>query len=234
MSLIIMLSKLLEFRWIFLAILLMQFNLYLEAQSSSSIKIIHYPDTMKEFDTLNFVTASAVLDNAKPTLGGCSPLVQYTDSLQMNYLVYDLVFDFTGPFVHFCTRQDTFSYVSLPQGKYSLVCHYNWVDSSGNPPLKGVRPSSDTVSFYVKTVTGIKENSLDKITIAPNSVKDVLFINGLDRKQYSYEIWDTQGKLIELGRLSDSNLNRSALKAGLYISRLKNKNGKSEQKFIKQ
>src|SRR5690606_27945910 len=77
---------------IILIILLTQFNLYIEAQSSSSIKIIHYPDTMEEFDSLNFVAASAVLDTEEPFVG-CSPLIRYRDSLQMNYLVYDLVFD---------------------------------------------------------------------------------------------------------------------------------------------
>ncbi|MEX2379898.1 MAG: T9SS type A sorting domain-containing protein [Vicingaceae bacterium] len=215
---------------IILITLLVQFNLFVEAQPP--IRIVHFSDTIKESDTLSFVTSSVVIDNVEP-FTGCSPLIRYSDSLQMNYLVYDLVFDFTGPFIQSCIRKDTFSYVNLLQGNYSLVCHHNWVDSTGSPPKKGVRVGSDTVSFYVKTVTGIKENSLDKITIAPNPVKDVLFLNDLDNEEYSYEIWDAQGKLIELGRLRGSKLNLSALKAGLYIFRLKNKNGESEQKFIK-
>jgi energy-converting hydrogenase Eha subunit B len=80
-------------------------------------------------------------------------------------------------------------------------------------------------------------NSFERnnVTIAPNPVKDVFKISNLDSvTNYSYQIINTQGQLIDQGKLSQDTINTIHMKQGVYILRLFDGTKEMVTKFIKE
>ncbi|QIG89023.1 T9SS type A sorting domain-containing protein [Chryseobacterium sp. POL2] len=72
------------------------------------------------------------------------------------------------------------------------------------------------------------------VTIYPNPVKDILYVNNADAKTL-VKITDLSGRQIKETQLLDNRVNLTELKSGTYIITIIDKNGKStNQKFVKK
>jgi len=97
---------------------------------------------------------------------------------------------------------------------------------------RNVNNYSSTKSNIVSSLgTGIDEKSENKIMIYPNPVEDVLSL--AITEMVSYEVYSLQGSLVMQGT-TDSKINVSALRSGLYQLRCKNNNLWSAYKFMKK
>jgi Leucine-rich repeat (LRR) protein len=79
----------------------------------------------------------------------------------------------------------------------------------------------DTIIQITMLATGFPVSSLENITVYPNPVHDVLYINC--DKCYYIEVFDITGKRVS-GMKNKYEINLSGLKEGIYFLRLKNKN----------
>ncbi len=79
----------------------------------------------------------------------------------------------------------------------------------------------DTSIQVIMLITGIQNSSLEKVSIYPNPVHDVLHIS--TDKYFFIEIFDITGKHI-LSEKNKYEINLSGLKEGIYFLRLKSKN----------
>ena len=72
----------------------------------------------------------------------------------------------------------------------------------------------------------------DKLILFPNPVKDIVFINATDSKEYFYQIYSMSGQMVKAGKFVNKQTNISMLPAGAYLVRINN----SERvvKIIKQ
>lgn len=75
----------------------------------------------------------------------------------------------------------------------------------------------------------------NKVTIAPNPVKEVLKISNLDTiTNCTYQIINMQGQLIEEGKLTQDTISTIYIKQGVYVLRLSNGIKEMVAKFIKE
>lgn len=97
---------------------------------------------------------------------------------------------------------------------------------------RNVNNYSSTKSNVVSSLgTGIDETQENKIIIYPNPVEDVLYL--AINEIVSYEIYSLQGSLVVQGT-TNSKIDVSALKSGLYQLRCKNNNLWLAYKFMKK
>lgn len=71
------------------------------------------------------------------------------------------------------------------------------------------------------------------VSLYPNPVRDVLFIN-TQQKVQTIEIYDINGRLVSTQSIKDNHVNVSFLPKGYYIAVVTTSLGKEKQKFIKQ
>lgn len=126
------------------------------------------------------------------------------------------------------------------------VCHIK----EGDPGVAVLffPPSDEHLSSYVSNLNYSKvetvENSNEakeiiiknNIQLIPNPAKDVLVLQSNGAKNYTVEIYDTMGQLIEQEKVNaNENIIVSHLKRGIYIFKIYNQNELAQiQKIILQ
>ena len=76
---------------------------------------------------------------------------------------------------------------------------------------------------------GIQNNTLTTLKLYPNPAQDVLYIDGLDGKEFEYEVLSIEGKLLQKGK-SQGEIAVKELKKGNYVLRI----GQQQVAFVKQ
>ena len=193
-----------------------------------------YTDTVLVGSQFLFETSSAVRDNG-PSPTFCSPLIGQNDTLKVDTLFYDLIFNVTPPWVNGCTRLDTFNYTFNLAGKYVLVCYWTFIDSL-DPNSNNIRFHSDTNEIYVQAnSTYLSEQKKNYLTVFPNPVSDKLNLQNLQNSEIEYiQIWNTKGQLIKSHFEASHQLDVSKLPCGIYFLKVIGKEKNWLQKFIKQ
>lgn len=100
-------------------------------------------------------------------------------------------------------------------------------DANGNE--EGVVPKLQITSLPAtkaavplsKTEIGDKIKA-NKITVYPNPVKNVLYINASVEKGYYYQIYNMSGQLVKSGKFENKQTDLSALVTGTYLMRINN------------
>ena len=72
----------------------------------------------------------------------------------------------------------------------------------------------------------------DKLMVFPNPVKNLLYIDTNDSKEYYYQIYNMAGQMVEEGKFNNKQTDISKLPAGNYLIRINN--SESVVKIIKQ
>ncbi|AZA52399.1 T9SS type A sorting domain-containing protein [Chryseobacterium sp. G0201] len=74
--------------------------------------------------------------------------------------------------------------------------------------------------FAKKQIEEIQKNN-KKLTVFPNPVKSILYINA-DDKDYYYQIYNASGQLVKQGKFENRQTNVSSLTQGAYLVRINN------------
>ncbi|GAB0156350.1 hypothetical protein CHRYSEOSP005_16140 [Chryseobacterium sp. Alg-005] len=100
-------------------------------------------------------------------------------------------------------------------------------DANGNE--EGVIPKLQITSLPVtKAATPLTDKEIgdkikaDKITVYPNPVKNVLYINASGDRGYYYQIYNMSGQLVKTGKFENKQTDLSALVTGTYLMRINN------------
>lgn len=101
----------------------------------------------------------------------------------------------------------------------------------------GSQAYSLIVSGFDQVSLSNSQFSQNKITVYPNPVNDVLYVNSELNNFTAYELFDIQGRLIKKETLSNLNsfeIETSSLIKGLYMLNLKSDKGVFTQKLVKR
>ncbi|UOU99630.1 T9SS type A sorting domain-containing protein [Chryseobacterium daecheongense] len=82
-------------------------------------------------------------------------------------------------------------------------------------------PATKAAAPLSKTEIGDKIKA-NKITVYPNPVKNVLYINASVEKGYYYQIYNVSGQLVKSGKFENKQTDLSALVTGTYLMRINN------------
>jgi WD40 repeat protein len=94
--------------------------------------------------------------------------------------------------------------------------------------------------LWKNTLTGtIDYNKINKITIAPNPIKDTMVINGFEQPVQNISIYNLKGNLVYtksdfLVNSETIRINLSFLTYGTYILKVKTSNNEFSSKFVKE
>jgi hypothetical protein len=192
-----------------------------------------FPDTVHLNGTLKFETISYVRDNwGIPPF--CSPLVFESDSLINNDLIYDLTYDFTGPYINGCARKDTFEYQGLSSGNYRLICFWSRIDSTNYPPNDSNRYGSDTIQIHVRNTTSIAELEKNSFSVFPNPVYDEIILSHYSGQDNRVEIIDLNGRILRSPSTINGRVSVADLEPGIYFLRIREKSSTETMKFVKK
>lgn len=103
------------------------------------------------------------------------------------------------------------------------------IDTIENPDI-----NSTLVIVEGEHVMGVNDLSIDKISIYPNPVKDILHIQGKSLEGSNIEIHHLTGALVHKSKLTDNKVNVSQLNKGIYVLSVTNNGKKTTMKFVKQ
>lgn len=103
------------------------------------------------------------------------------------------------------------------------------VDTLLNPEI-----NSTLVIVEGDHVMGVNDLDQNLFAIYPNPVRDILHVNGNLIDNSNYEIYHLTGSLVLKGKLTNGQINVSALNKGIYIISISNEGKNSKLKFIKQ
>lgn len=159
----------------------------------------------------------------------------WTGALLSNYIgrPINILFDAASS----ANRMIAFHDNNDPYFGMSCRCVKMKYDSDGNE--EGIIPglqvsdltSAKPADVFSKEVIAerVKEN---KITLFPNPVKNVLYIDGLPDKKYYYQIYSSSGQLVKSGKFLNGQTDVSSLVSGAYVIRINN--SETIVKIIKQ
>lgn len=109
----------------------------------------------------------------------------------------------------------------------SLSCRCVKQEDAGTPrgPLPGIPVTPNTGlqarTAFSKTVIEEKVKD-DKLVLYPNPVKDILYIEAKDEKDYYYQIYNMSGQLIKEGKFINKQTDVTSLLTGAYLVRINN------------
>ena len=92
------------------------------------------------------------------------------------------------------------------------------------------------ISGFDQSLGNEDYNKLNKISLFPNPVNDLLSIAGAETIIKGYNIFDIQGRLIKQFTSSNSinQIDVSSLESGVYLLKLKSELGEVVKRFIKK
>ena len=97
----------------------------------------------------------------------------------------------------------------------------------------------DTTSHFVATqaecdALSNEEFSTNEISVYPNPVKDILYINYQNETIEEIVVYDLLGKKIVEQKTNNNQINLSELKSGFYVVKIKTQSGVKTEKIIKK
>ncbi|SEH37636.1 T9SS type A sorting domain-containing protein [Chryseobacterium culicis] len=109
----------------------------------------------------------------------------------------------------------------------ALNCRCVKQEDNGTPrgPLPGipVTPNSGAQAKTALNKTVIEEKVKDdKVVLYPNPVKDILYIDAKDDKDYYYQIYNMSGLLMKEGKFTNKQTDVTSLLTGAYLVRINN------------
>ncbi len=159
----------------------------------------------------------------------------WTAALAANYLgrSVNVLFDAASAANRFIAFNDN----NDPYLGISCRCVRVKYDAQGNEagpiPRLQVTAMAAGKEAAVLSTTEMKEKINEtKISLFPNPVKDILYINASDKTGYYYQIYNVAGQFVKSGKFENGRTDLSALSSGVYLVRINN----SEEivKIIKQ
>ena len=127
-----------------------------------------------------------------------------------------------------------------PNGFITIDVAYVYAKGNNGNSVSELGIAADVVqNFYTATINAVEdETAINEVIIYPNPAQDFIYISSkhLIKNECTIEIYDIAGKLVqeEIIRASDNlKIDISALKAGIYFINYRDKNGFSNQKFVK-
>ena len=126
----------------------------------------------------------------------------------------------------------TYTYTGLVRMRVIMRFSTTPTTACGTIPYGQIEDYTLNVKDKVLAASDIKANAT---TIYPNPVKDVLNISSKVSGEFSYQIINTAGQIVNKGKSSDKKVNVEKLSVGNYIIELSDNNGgKMTSKFIKK
>ena len=187
--------------------------------------------------TLSFcANAQVTLDRVSikfDSLGFDSARIEYTSRLGQPNLIQSLIFNNSGCITHISQMTFRDSLLSPPItfdttvriGYFGLITHYYsleaaWVTGPLFPPPP--RIIMDSFLYDVCSVTGIKEKYKDlELNFYPNPSNNLItFKSTLPIYINKLQLYDVQGRLIEVASLQNRVYQCDHLEAGIYFIRL--------------
>ncbi len=104
--------------------------------------------------------------------------------------------------------------------------------SRGPVPGIPVTQNTGTQAKSVFTEAIIQEKIKNELVLYPNPVKDTLYIDATDSKEYYYQIYNMAGQLVKESKFNDKQTDISQLPTGIYLVRINN--SEKVVKIIKQ
>jgi hypothetical protein len=127
-----------------------------------------------------------------------------------------------------------------PNGFITIDVAYVYAKGNNGNSVSELGIAADVVqNFYTATINAVEdETAINEVIIYPNPAQDFIYISSkhLIKNECTIEIYDIAGKPVqeEITRASDIlKIDISALKAGIYFINYRDKNGFSNQKFVK-
>lgn len=110
---------------------------------------------------------------------------------------------------------------------------------SNTPPPCGTITYGQVEDYSINVqdvVLATSNNTNDSaVLLYPNPVKEVINILAKTKGEFTYQIYNAVGQLVQKGKSADNKINAKSLISGNYIIELADKNGeKTTQKFIKK
>ncbi|SIT17830.1 Por secretion system C-terminal sorting domain-containing protein [Chryseobacterium ureilyticum] len=154
----------------------------------------------------------------------------WTDALNANYLgrPVSILFDAASSANKFTAFHDN----NDPYFGMNCRCVKIQYDANGNEDGPASR-FVDASQGGVLNVKDIMSKALEnKISLYPNPVKSILYINADEDKEYYFEIYNELGQLMKSGRFENKQINVSSLISGTYLIRINN--SEAVMKIIKR
>lgn len=154
----------------------------------------------------------------------------WTDALNANYQgrPVSILFDAASSANKFTAFHDN----NDPYFGMNCRCVKIQYDANGNEDGPASR-FVDASQGGVLNVKDIMSKALEnKISLYPNPVKSILYINADEDKEYYFEIYNELGQLMKSGRFENKQINVSSLISGTYLIRINN--SEAVMKIIKR
>lgn len=103
------------------------------------------------------------------------------------------------------------------------------VDTIENPDI-----NSTLVIVEGESQMATSDLDVERVSIYPNPVKDVLYVNGKSLEGANIEIYHLTGALVHKAKLTGNSINVSQFNKGVYVISVDHNGKKSTLKFIKQ
>ncbi len=159
----------------------------------------------------------------------------WTAGLASNYLgrSVNVMFDAASTANRFIAFNDN----NDPYFATSCRCVRIQYDAQGNeegpiPRLPVTALASGKASAALSSVEVTEKVNKNKISLFPNPVKDILYINAPEKDGYYYQIYNVSGQLVRSGKFENGKTDLSALSSGIYLVRINN--AEEIVKIIKQ
>jgi hypothetical protein len=159
----------------------------------------------------------------------------WTAGLASNYLgrSVNVMFDAASTANRFIAFNDN----NDPYFATSCRCVRIQYDAQGNeegpiPRLPVTALASGKASAALSSAEVIEKVNKNKISLFPNPVKDILYINTPEKDGYYYQIYNVSGQLVRSGKFENGKTDLSALSSGIYLVRINN--AEEIVKIIKQ
>lgn len=159
----------------------------------------------------------------------------WTAGLASNYLgrSVNVMFDAASTANRFIAFNDN----NDPYFATSCRCVRIQYDAQGNeegpiPRLPVTALASGKASAALSSAEVIEKVNKNKISLFPNPVKDILYINTPENDGYYYQIYNVSGQLVRSGKFENGKTDLSALSSGIYLVRINN--AEEIVKIIKQ
>ncbi len=177
-------------------------------------------DTVLLIADLQFRSSACVLDNKSHTIIGNSIVASTQHCVGIAQAI--------------CNTADTFVLGVLNSGRYTV----DLTLSSGAGPVPctpGIAPSdTDTMSFRVQTVLGIKDQVLPSFSLYPNPAKDIIDLSDAYKQMVtSLKVLSATGAIVLESDNPNESIDVSDLAPGVYYVELYHKTGVFTEKFIK-
>ena len=148
----------------------------------------------------------------------------WTGALVSNYMgrAVNILFDATSTanrFIAFHDNNDPYFGMSCRCVKMK----YN-AEGQEEGPVPGAQIMTLSVNKFpeVLNTQDLKELKDTKINLYPSPVKDMLYINAVQDRDYSYQIYNLSGQLVKSGKFENGKTNVSSLTSGVYLIRINN------------